>query len=242
MEGDDGEHAAGVELAEGEREGVGQGAELVVDRDADALEGAGGRVRAAGAGRGGRGFGDEFGEAGGAGEAAGAAGGDDRVDDAEPAGLLAVVADGAFEFGAVAALEELGGAAADARVHAHVVRRVEAEGETAFRDIQLVRGHPNVHQNTVESPRDAVKVAEIFGMETQAAGMGGEQRGGTFAGRGIAVHRVDRAARRPREDRRGVAAAAEGAVQIGAPVQRSEERQALLEQDWDVAGHAAVCE
>ena len=75
MEGDHGEHAAGVELAEGEREGVGQGAELVVDRDADALEGAGGRMGAAGAGRGGRGFGDEFGEAGGAGEAAGAAGG-----------------------------------------------------------------------------------------------------------------------------------------------------------------------
>ena len=39
---------------------------------------------------------------------------------------------------AVAAFEELGGAATDTRVHAHVVRGVEAEGETAIRDIQLV--------------------------------------------------------------------------------------------------------
>jgi hypothetical protein len=37
-------------------------------------------------------------------------------------------------------------------------------------------------------------------------------------------------------------AAAEGAVQVSTAVLRSEERQALLEQDWDVAGHAAVCE
>ena len=190
----------------------------------------------------GGGLGDEGGEAGGAGEPAGAPGGDDGVDDAEPAGLLAVVADGALDLGAFAALEELGGAAPDARVHAHVVGRVVAEGETAFRDIQLVRGHPNVHQNTIESSRNAVKVAEILGMEAQAAGMGGEQRGGAAGRGGIAVHGVDRAARRAAEDRRRVAAAAEGAVQVGAPVLRGEERQALLEQDWDVAGHAAGCE
>ena len=79
-------------------------------------------------------------------------------------------------------------------------------------------------------------------METQAARMGGEQRGGAFAGGGIAVHRVDRATRRAGEDRRRMAAAAERAVQVGAPVLRGEERQALLEQDWNVAGHAAVCE
>jgi hypothetical protein len=79
-------------------------------------------------------------------------------------------------------------------------------------------------------------------METQAARMGGEQVGGAFAGGGVAVHRVDRAARRPGEDRRGVAAAAEGAVQVGASVLRSEERQALLKQDWNVAGHSAGCE
>jgi hypothetical protein len=60
------------------------------------------------------------------------------VNHAEPARLLTVIADGAFDLGAFAALKELGGAAADARVHAHVVRGVEAEGETAFRDIQLV--------------------------------------------------------------------------------------------------------
>ena len=90
--------------------------------------------------------------------------------------------------------------------------------------------------------RNAVKVAEIIGMETQAARMGGEQRRGALQGGRVAVHRVDRAAGRPREDRRRVAPAAEGAVQVGAPVLRGEERQALLEQDWDVAGHAAVCE
>ena len=106
----------------------------------------------------------------------------------------------------------------------------------------MVRGHPNVHQNTIESARNTVKVSEILGVETQPPGVGAEQRRGALTGGGVAVHRVDRAPRRPREDRRGVAAAAEGAVQVGAPFLRSEERQALLEQDWDVAGHAAVCE
>ena len=79
-------------------------------------------------------------------------------------------------------------------------------------------------------------------METQAARMGGEQRGGTFRGGGIAVHRVDRAAWRASQDRRRVAAAAEGAVQVSTAVLRSEERQALLKQDWNVAGHSAGCE
>jgi hypothetical protein len=79
-------------------------------------------------------------------------------------------------------------------------------------------------------------------MKTQAAGVGGEERGGAFSSGGVSVHRVDRAARRPGEDRRGMAAAPEGAIQIGTAILRSEERQALLEQDWDVAGHAAGCE
>jgi hypothetical protein len=90
--------------------------------------------------------------------------------------------------------------------------------------------------------RNAVKVTKILRMETQVAGMGGEQRAGTFRGGGIAIHRVDGAERRARENCRRVAAAAEGAVQVSTAVLRSEERQALLKQDWNVAGHSAGCE
>jgi hypothetical protein len=79
-------------------------------------------------------------------------------------------------------------------------------------------------------------------METQATWMSSEQVSGAFAGSGIAVHRVDRAMRCAGQDRRGVAAAAEGAIQIGTTVLRSEERQALLKQNWNVAGHSAGCE
>jgi hypothetical protein len=72
--------------------------------------------------------------------------------------------------------------------------------------------------------------------------MGGEQRSGTFRGGGIAIHRVDGAERRAGQNRRRVAAATEGAVQISTAVLRSEKRQALLKQDWNVVGHSAGCE
>ena len=72
--------------------------------------------------------------------------------------------------------------------------------------------------------------------------MGGAQSCGALRSGGIAVHRVERAARGPAQNCRRVTATAKGAIEVGAPVLRSEERQALLKQDWDVAGHAAVCE
>jgi hypothetical protein len=85
-------------------------------------------------------------------------------------------------------------------------------------------------------------VAEIFRVETQAARMSGEQISGAFACRWIAVHRIDGAMRSAGENRRRVATAAEGAIQIGTAILRSEERQALLKQNWNVASHSAGCE
>jgi hypothetical protein len=79
-------------------------------------------------------------------------------------------------------------------------------------------------------------------METQAAGMGGEQRSGTFRRGRIAIHGINRTARRAGENRRRVATAAESAIQIGTAVLRSEKCQALLEQNWNVASHSAGCE
>ena len=96
-------------------------------------------------------------------------------------------------------------------------------------------------QHAVEAAGHPVEVAEVLGVEAQAAGVAGQQGGGAFRGRGVAVQRVHRRARRAVEERRGVPAAAERAVQVGAPVPRVEEREALLKQDWDVAGHAG-CE
>jgi hypothetical protein len=79
-------------------------------------------------------------------------------------------------------------------------------------------------------------------METQVARMGGEQGRRAIRSCRIAVHRVNRAKRRAGENRRRVTSTAEGAIQIGTTILRGEERQALLKQNWDVAGHSAGCE
>jgi hypothetical protein len=237
MERDYREYATRVEFTKGKRERIGECPELIVHRNPNPLESPGGRMRATGT-RGGRGgFGDQFGEGGSAGEAPRTAGGDDGVHNAIPTRLFPVIADRTFNLGTLAAFEELGGAPTRTRIHAHIVRSVEAERETAFRDIQLVRGHPNVHQNTVESPRNAVKVAEIFRMEMATAHLRASQ-GGETLGRGwIPIHRIKRAVRGTGEERRGVTTAPERAIQIGTAVLRSKECHALLKQNWNVAGH-----
>lgn len=186
-------------------------------------------------------LGDQRRERGGAGEAPGSPGLLDGGDYPVPARLLAVIADGPDQVLPVGALEELGGAAAGAGVHAHVVRRVVAEGETPVRFVQLKRGDADVHQDAIEVTGDAVEVTEVLGMEPQARGVSGQQRGRPVGGRGVAIEGVDGTAGGAIQDRRGVPATAEGAIQVSTPVPRVKEREALLKQDGNVAGHAG-CE
>ena len=60
-------------------------------------------------------------------------------------------------------------------------------------------------------------------MEAALAGVARGQLGETRQGRGIAIHDVEAAVRRAREDRGRMTAAAERTIQIGTAVLRSEE-------------------
>jgi hypothetical protein len=127
------------------------GADLVVDGDADALEGPGRgmdphRVPVAG----GNGLGDQRRKGGRAGQGAGAAGRGDRADNAAPVGLLAEIADGAREHLGSRRLEPARGRHAVARVHAHVGRRILPEGEAAGRVVELEGRDAEVEEDAVE--------------------------------------------------------------------------------------------
>ena len=151
------------------------------------MESLGRRVRPAGTRRRRGGFGHEFSEGRCAGEATRTAGGLDGVDDPVPARLLAEITNGLLQLTPVSTFKKLRRRAAPTRVHTHVVRGIEAERETASSVVQLMRRHPNVHQHSSKTTLNAVKVTEIFGVETQPGAILGQQGRGAFARLGIAV-------------------------------------------------------
>ena len=100
-----------------------------------------------------------------------------------------------------------------------------------------MRRHPNVHQHSSKTTLNAVKVTEIFGMETEPGAVLGQQGRGAFAGLGIAIECIHRGPERTLEQRRRMPTAPERAIHVSTAVLRGEERQALLQQNGNVVGH-----
>ena len=111
--------------------------------------------------------------------------------------------------------------------------------------VELEGGHAQVQHHAVQRGNAGLAeqgehVAEIALDQVQAAGMAGGQRGAAGDGVGIAVDRPQRAVGRV-QDGRGIAAAAESAVQVGAAIVRGERLQHFRQHDGDVPGaHAGA--
>ena len=100
-----------------------------------------------------------------------------------------------------------------------------------------MRRHPNVHQHSSKTTLNAVKVTKIFGVETQPRAILSQQGRGAFARLGIAVEGHHGGARCAVQQGRRMPPTPERAIHVGTAVLRSEEREALLQQNGNVVGH-----
>src|SRR5439155_253241 len=160
MVGEHGEAASRPKAAPALGEEALEPGELVVDRDADRLEGPGGGVEA-------RTPATEAAhdpsELGGRRERSRA---HDRARHPPRAGLLPVVGDQAGEVALGPGVHDLGGRERSGRVHAHVQRTLGLETEPTRGVVQLERAHPEVEEHAVRSvaaevPENLRQVSEV---------------------------------------------------------------------------------
>src|SRR5437016_2854338 len=146
MERDDGEPSAATEKTDGLREGGSEGAELVIDRDAESLEGAGGGMNATGTADG---AGDQIGQLGGGAEGRQLTGSDDGLGNAAGTRLFTKLAEGALDGFGGGGGEELGGALTLLGIEAHIQRALGAESEAALRRSELIGGEAEIQQDAI---------------------------------------------------------------------------------------------
>jgi hypothetical protein len=233
MERDDGETAAGREQRLGADQPTVDLAELVVDVDAQRLERARRRVDDIGAALRCGGAAHDLGQFERAGDRPRGAGRHDGACDRPRPALLAIGEDEIGEIALVQLVDRLGGTRAGA-VHAHVERAVGAERKAALGPRQLHRRNAEVERHAIGGGDTAQAqqfghVAEAALDQLQAPGEAARQIGAVGDRLRIAVDAPHRAIRRL-EQRPGITAAAEGAVDIDAAVARRQRLQHLAQQ------------
>ncbi len=232
--------AAGLEDPLRRGEAVGKLRQLVIDEQAQRLERAGGRMNVAGPSV--HDAGHDVGERPGGHDRPFSARRHDRAGDGAGAALLAQQENDVGEIALAAFRDHVGGAWAGG-AHAHVERAVEAERKAAFGRIELHGGNAEVEHDAVgrfdpEVAHNAIEAGEFAAHQCQPPGGSldlGLRRGDRG---GVAVDTDDRGVRR-REDRRRIAAGAEGAVDIDAAVLGSELRDDRIAEHGDVARRPA---
>src|SRR5581483_11808807 len=226
--------AAGAQDALCGRQRARELAELVVDEDAQRLEGARRRMDVAGARTHRRG--DDVGEPAGRRDRGFAARLDDGAGDRARMTLLAEQEDDVGEIALARRRNDVGGALARC-AHAHVERAVEAEREAALRGVELHRRDAEIEHDAVDAGclRDPFEVAEAILGERQAViGERAAERDGVR----IAVDGDDLAIRL-REDGAAVAAGAKRGVDIDAAVPDLEEFNGGAAEHGNVGGWSA---
>jgi hypothetical protein len=211
-------------------------AKLVVDRNAQGLEGARRRMGHLAAPRRGD-AGDEPGKLERRRKRLRWPVGDDGAGDAARGPLLAEVIEDVGDRRLVLVAEDVGGRAPLA-LHAHVERRVEPERKPAPRLVELHRRNPDVEHDAIgrldaETLRRRVELAEArFHQPKPAAGRRLKSRAGPN-GRRVAIEGDHPGA--AIEKRARIAAGAKGGVDIEAAGPRLERRHRLIEKDGNVA-------
>ena len=123
-------------------------------------------------------------------------------------------------------------------IHPHIQRAIATKREAASRFVELIGGHAHVQHHAVKSGNAALgqqveHVAELAVDQMQAAWEPGGEAGAAGDGVRIAVDRPQCAGRRV-QDRAGIAAAAECAIQVNAAGARSEHADCLGQHDGHV--------
>src|SRR5436190_14699536 len=162
--------------------------------------------------------------------------------DAAALPLLAVAPEDVGELGFVALVHQIGSRGAGL-FHAHVERTGGAEREAARRLVELHGRHAEIERHTVDR-RDACGAQQMLHFteaaldqaEARRIALGERLAGGD--GIGIAVD-GDHLASGAIEERRRVAAAAEGAVDIAAAVARLERVDDFVQQHGNMTAHAS---
>ena len=186
--------------------------------------------------------GDDVGERAGGRDRPFAARRHDGAGDGAGAALLAEQKDDVGEI-ALGALRDHVGGGRTGRAHAHVERPVEAEREAALGRVELHGRHAEIEHDAVdrfdpEIAGDAVERGEFAFDQGQAPGRGFDLGLRRRNRRGVAIDADDLRVRR-REDRRRIAAGAEGAVDVDAAVMGSEVGDDLAQQHGDMARRRA---
>ncbi len=235
MEGDDDQAPAVAQDLDGLLQGGGQGAQLVVDGDAQGLEGAGGRVDAA------AGAADGPGHHGGQLRRRGdRAGGDDGAGDAPAGRLLAEPPDDVGEVCFAVGVDYFVGGEGLAVVEAHVQGRLHLEAEAALLVGELVGGQAQVEQDAVDGHEvrllaDGRQVAEVGLDEQGRVGEGLESGAGGLQGGGVGVDAEEQTTGGGGlQNGQGVATAAHRAVYVSAAGLDSQVTQDLVRHNRSV--------
>ncbi len=215
-------------------------AEFVVDGDAQRLKRAGRGMRRL-ARPGGRDAGDHVGQLARRDVGRAHAVGDDGAGDAPRRALLAEIIEDVGDRLFVVFAQDVGGAAPNA-FHAHVERRVLAEREAAGGLVELHRGYADVENDAVErlgaeAARDRVEIAEASLDQPQAARRRRDEILARGDGGRIAIEGDD--ARAALDERAGITAGPESAVEIDAAGANPQRVQRLGAQHGNVAGGSA---
>src|SRR6185369_14229830 len=162
---------------------------------------------------------------------------DDRSRDPATVAFFAELPENVGDLGLIGASEKARGAFAVGRIHAHVERRVGLEAESSSGVIELRRRYAEVEQHSVQTvarriPLDQIGEAAVaYGYAAIVAELGA--RDGYR--RRIAVHQQQARVRtEAREHGTRVAAAAEGAVEVGAVVAQVQTGKRFFQHDRDV--------
>ena len=213
---------------------------LLVEVDPDRLEGAGRRVllharhvaeRLA----------DDLGELAGPLDRPG---GDDGAGDPARLGLLAIMVDDVGDLRLVGGMLRKSAALSPSRRHAHVERAVGLEGEAALGPVELHRGDADIERHAVDRLDAAVGKRLTHPGKTlrnkRQAPPARSRQGLAFCDRiGIAIEGED-SGRPLFENGPGVAAGAEGAVDMGFAGGDGERGDHLVEQHRDVRGGSGL--
>src|SRR5271157_6030808 len=240
MEGDDREPAAGTKKPLGSGEATQELAELIVDRDAEGLEGSRRRMCLLPPSRRGD-AGDHPGELKGRDEGRRLAVFDDGAGDAARGALLAEMEEHIGDCRLVLVAQNVSGGPTLAS-HAHVERRVETQREAALGLIELHRRDADVENDAVdrrdaEFPYDRVEVAEPRLDDAEPAAGKRDEAGAGANGRRVAVERDD--ARASVDQRARIAAGAEGSVDHDSALARPKRLESFGKQNRDVAPRLA---
>ena len=155
--------------------------------------------------------------------------------------ILAEAGDHRGQLAVAGAVDEIGGAH-PRKAHAHIQRPVLAEGKSALRLVELEGRHAQIQHDAINSSgigiRELIHLRKLALHQGQAAAETLHQRLAARDGGGIAVD-AQHAAIGGFEDGGGIAAAAEGAVDILPAVARLQHLQHFVQHDRKMAARDA---